>query len=268
MMQPADHGAPPDRPGRWRFRRPQHWAVFLEPEMHATVVVIGDISLEHATQVPFTEPDHVVPTISPDRSDQPLYIKNLPGRLERRHDLPDPHGLDLPHEGIAVDAVTVPQQESRSGVPGIHLQDPECRPLEGRMRCHVKCTNRRDAFSTISSTCRTWQVNVGTLKKSIETISLAWLCRNALQVWDGGRVLPMSWRSSAVRRGLPRRLVRLSQRQKARNPRRCHRTMVSGVTISNGRRQPGQRRDRRIQSIRSRFFRGGRFLPRWRTWIW
>ena len=107
---------------------------------------------------------------------------------------------------------------------------------------------------------------VGTTKRSIEAIPSAWFRRNVLQPCDGGRrrramylateVWPTSmpslrsspWMRGAPQRGFARLISRIScrtskgtlglpgrrrdfQRQKLRNPARCHRRIVSGRTI-------------------------------------
>ena len=60
--------------------------------------------------MPLPQHDHVVQALSPDRPDQPLYIRILPGRLVQCDDLLNPQGPDLPQKGVAVDPVPVAQQ--------------------------------------------------------------------------------------------------------------------------------------------------------------
>jgi hypothetical protein len=50
----------------------------------------------------------------------------------------------------------------------------------------LKCTIRRVEFLTIRNTWKIWQVIVGPVKKSIETISWERFFRKAFQLWDGG----------------------------------------------------------------------------------
>jgi hypothetical protein len=50
---------------------------------------------------------------------------------------------------------------------------------------------RRRSFDRTRKTNSTWNVAVGTVKKSTETISLAWFFRNVRQLWEGG----FKWRT-------------------------------------------------------------------------
>src|SRR4029077_6029454 len=71
-------------------------------------------------------------------------------------------------------------------------------------------------------------------------------------------ISPMSARSSAETFGLPARL-RDRQRQYARNPARCQRMMVSGLTIATTSRTDGNQRYSQTNRKRSELLRCGRF---------
>src|SRR6266446_285865 len=71
-------------------------------------------------------------------------------------------------------------------------------------------------------------------------------------------ISPMSLRSSAETLGLPTGLRDL-QRQYARNPVRCQRTTVAGLTIAIAARSEGNQRYSQTKSSRSVLLRRGRF---------
>jgi len=141
---------------------------------------------------------------------------------------------------------------------------------------------------------------VGTTKRSIEAIPSAWFRRNVLQPCDGGRrrramyleteVWPTSmpslrsspWMRGAPQRGFARLISRIScrtsrgtlglpgrrrdfQRQKPRNPARCHRTIVSGRTIVTASRTVGASRYSNMKIKRSNDLRAGRLGVRRRS---
>jgi hypothetical protein len=133
---------------------------------------------------------------------------------------------------------------------------------------------------------------VGTTNRSIEAIPSAWFRRIVLQPWDGGRlcramylateVWPTSvpslrsspWMRGAPQKGFAKLISRIScrnsratlgrpgrrdfQRQKLRNPARCHRTIVSGRTIVTASRTVGASRYSNIKKSRSNALRAGR----------
>ena len=141
---------------------------------------------------------------------------------------------------------------------------------------------------------------VGTTKRSIEAIPSAWFRRNVLQPCDGGRrrramylateVWPTSmpslrsspWMRGAPQRGFARLISRIScrtsrgtlglpgrrrdfQRQKVRNPARCHRIIVSGRTIVIASRTVGASRYSNTKIRRSNDLRAGRLGVRRRS---
>src|SRR6202022_85581 len=88
--------------------------------------------------------------------------------------------------------------------------------------------------------------------------------RGAPQSLFARLISPMSVRSSAETFGLPTRL-RDRQRQYARNPARCQRMMVSGLTIATTSRTDGNQRKSQTNRKRSVLLRCGRFGVRRRS---
>jgi hypothetical protein len=149
-------------------------------------------------------------------------------------------------------------------------------------------TISRRAWLTKISTYSVRKVSVCTVSRSAAQIDGRWLCRNVRQPWLGGdagprrryrwtealltatpsfcssprirsaphrglsrAIIAIRSRTSAVTRGRPTG-ARDRQRQNSRQPRRCQRTTVSGVTTSRCRRQSLRARRTSTQKSRSR----------------
>lgn len=135
--------------------------------------------------MPLVQHDDLIEELSADTADDSLDIGVLP-----RTPWGDQHLFDalVPHqlpEDVTVDPIAIAQQIPRCLVPGERVHD-----LLGRPRgCRVltwQCTIRRRSCTRITRTKSTLYVTVGTTKKSMETKSLTWLCRNAFHVGEGG----------------------------------------------------------------------------------
>ena len=78
VMQTTDFG---DRDDRTALRR-LDWAtvggVLVEREMCASLMVVREVADQDAAQVPFTEDEHVIQTLPPDRPDEALREGILP----------------------------------------------------------------------------------------------------------------------------------------------------------------------------------------------
>ena len=104
MMQPTD------------FRNRNHstligWLDFswfgrvaIQGEMRARFVVVLEVGGENPNQVSLVDDDHVIETLTSDRTDQTFHERILPWRTVRRDDLVDAHVLDAFSEILAVDA--------------------------------------------------------------------------------------------------------------------------------------------------------------------
>src|SRR5215831_9543483 len=61
--------------------------------MRAALMIVVHESSEMAIQTGFTEYDHVIQALPPNRADHPLDVSSLPGRPGRREHLLDAHRL-------------------------------------------------------------------------------------------------------------------------------------------------------------------------------
>ena len=91
-------------------------------------MVIVEIGIQNPLQVDLVQHDQVVEAFPANRSDDPLDVRILPGRLGRDRDFVDAQPLDAFAEVVAVDAVAVSDHVSRGFVEGEGLDDLLSRP--------------------------------------------------------------------------------------------------------------------------------------------
>ena len=221
----------------------------------------------------FAKHDHVV---DHSRRIEPMSLNAsiLPGRSGCDRMVPNAHRTDPLQEDSSIRGVSIPNEISRRVVPRERLGDLARDPLRGWVCRHakrypksssvayndktiqnLKCdrrqdkeVDRRDAVDVIAEkrppALRRWprvaahvpsDRRLGDLEAELEQLT------GAPQSTFARLISPMSVRSSAETFGLPTRL-RDRQRQYARNPARCQRMMVSGLTIATTSRTDGNQR--------------------------
>ena len=160
------------------------WAVLAECLMRAHRVVVARVALQEPTQMPFTEHDHLLEALAPDRADEPLRERVLPGARGRRQDFADPHAPDSLPKHVTVDAVAIVEQIGWRGLVG--EVSTTCWAVQAAVGCSVtaKWRTRWRWWASTTRTKSTRKPAVGTVKKSRETRSRTWLVRNVRQVWE------------------------------------------------------------------------------------
>ena len=78
--------------------------------MSPQLIVVG--SILQPAQVSFTQDDHVIDALAPDRADQPFSKPILPGRSRNRL-VTNPHGRDVRKRKVQKD---FHEQEGRNGI--------------------------------------------------------------------------------------------------------------------------------------------------------
>ena len=73
-------------------------------------MVVFEVGFEDLPQLPFIEHDHSIEAFTPNRTNQSLDVRALPGRSRGDHLLLDGHAHNPLHEDRAVDRIAVPQQ--------------------------------------------------------------------------------------------------------------------------------------------------------------
>src|SRR5262245_11877970 len=81
--------------------------VLAQSQMRARLVVVNAVRREDPPQMLFAKDQHMVQTLAPQRPDQALHVRVLPGRSRRYRPIPNAHrpqpvGEDLPITAIIV----------------------------------------------------------------------------------------------------------------------------------------------------------------------
>jgi hypothetical protein len=118
--------------------RPHVRRILVEREMRARPVIIREVRDQRASQMPLAENDDMVQTLAPDRTDQALRERILPGASRSREHLSDAHPLHALAEGVPVDGVLIAQEIGWRGVVGESVHDLLSGPRSGRMRGDVE----------------------------------------------------------------------------------------------------------------------------------
>src|ERR1700721_2752631 len=105
--------------------------------MCSDAVVIVSIGFKNPTQMRLAQDNDVVPTLTPDRSDQPFGKAILPRRGWCNGLVPDAHGTQSARDDNAVDSIPISDHIARSHVPGKRLGYLTCNPLRRRVGCDV-----------------------------------------------------------------------------------------------------------------------------------
>ena len=85
--------------------------------------------------------DHVIEALAPDRTDEALDVRILPGRPGSDEHFGDPESGQPASEAIAVDGITIAQEVPRRGIPREGLDDLPGRPFRGRVFRDVEVEN-------------------------------------------------------------------------------------------------------------------------------
>jgi hypothetical protein len=96
------------------------------------------VRFEQITEVPFANHNHMVKTIPPDRSDEPLRTSVLPWRSWRDRPIPYAHRPKPAKKGMAIDAIPVANNVSRRLLPPTCLGQLPGNPFRARMRSYAQ----------------------------------------------------------------------------------------------------------------------------------
>src|SRR5215471_3756075 len=141
MMEPTHLRDRDDPPGLWCLDGARLGCVLLQAQVCATPMIIVRESSEVARQAGFTEYDHVIQALPPNRADHPLDVGSLPRRPGCREHLFDAHRLHLLHEVRPEDPIAIAQQIARRGLPRKGLPQLLSSPFCSRMSGDAKMQN-------------------------------------------------------------------------------------------------------------------------------
>ena len=141
MVKPADSRNRDHLAAIWRLDGTSIWAVFVERQMGARVVIVVGVRDQNPAEVPLVNHDYMVKTLAANRADDALDVGILPWRSWRRNDLCDPHDPSPLPKGFCVRLVAVAQQVERRCVPRKCLCDLAGEPTGGGVPRDVQMQN-------------------------------------------------------------------------------------------------------------------------------
>src|SRR4029450_855914 len=111
VMEPADLGDGANPAAGRRLDVSGDGAVVLQRLMRTRTIVIGHVGAQETRQMSVIENEEMVEALSSNRADDPLCEGILPGRAGGGEDLANSHALGSPRELLAVDRVSITEQE-------------------------------------------------------------------------------------------------------------------------------------------------------------
>src|SRR2546428_12552056 len=116
MVQATDFGDGNDPAEVPPLNWPAVGCILVEREVSARPVVVREVAGESAAQVPFAEDEDVIQTLAPNRADEPLREGILPGAVSRREDFTYAHALHALAERVAVDGGAIAEKKGRGRI--------------------------------------------------------------------------------------------------------------------------------------------------------
>jgi hypothetical protein len=97
--------------------------VVVERLVRTHGVVVGNVGAQKPVEMSFVQDKEMIEAVAADGADHSLHEGILPGCARGGEDLADAHALDSPRELLAVNHVSITEQEPRSGIVRERLDD-------------------------------------------------------------------------------------------------------------------------------------------------
>ena len=101
MMEPADFGQLDDLTHSRGLDFSRVGSIFVQGEVGSRELVLGEVGMQNAAEMCLAKDDHVIEVLAPDRTDEALDVRILPGRLRRigatLQEDESSHGEDIRH---------------------------------------------------------------------------------------------------------------------------------------------------------------------------
>ena len=137
VMQTADVWDLDDRAAGWRLSSPRDGRILVQCGVSSPLVIVREVVLQVAVQRALVPHDNVIETLPSEGANHMFNERILPGRMRRRQHFFDAHLLHGKPMIRSVDCITIPDDESRRGVPRPRLTELLRGPRRGRMRRDV-----------------------------------------------------------------------------------------------------------------------------------
>src|SRR5262245_28248083 len=106
--------------------------------MRARFVVVSRVGGKNTPQMGFAKDQDVIQTVVPQRPDQALHIRVLPGRPRRCWAIPNSHRAKASRKGICIRGIIVADHEGRCRSPWERFDNLLSQPLRCWMTSHRK----------------------------------------------------------------------------------------------------------------------------------
>ena len=93
------------------------WTILAQGPVGAGVIVVGRISREDPAQVRRAQDHDVVQEFAPDRTDQSLCVRILPGRSRRDRVIAYAHRAEAPEDSAAIHTIAITDEMPRCLIP-------------------------------------------------------------------------------------------------------------------------------------------------------
>ena len=116
MVQTADFGNLQDPARFGELDGSDVGGILIEREVRSSLVIVGEVPDQDATQVSFAKNENMIQTFAPDRTDEPLREGVLPWTERRGQHFTDSHALNALPKWVTVDAIAIAEEIGRRGV--------------------------------------------------------------------------------------------------------------------------------------------------------
>lgn len=113
MVQTTDLRDGNDFTLRWRLDAAWCRRVVIQREMKPGIVIVLKVFAQHAMQMGFVEYNHMIQTVSADRTDDTFAVRILPRRTGGDQDFVDSQAFYAIFEIVAVGAVAITNEKTR-----------------------------------------------------------------------------------------------------------------------------------------------------------
>jgi hypothetical protein len=120
------------------LHRARDWSVHFQGAVAAPAMIVLEVVAEKASQVAFTEDDHVIEALTPNAADDSLHEGTLPRAPRRGENLLDAEAFHTRLELVPVDAIAISDEEPRGRLPRERFGELLGGPLRGRLFGHVE----------------------------------------------------------------------------------------------------------------------------------
>ncbi len=123
VMEPADLRKRRDLATADRLHRPSEGRILVQRQVTSGAMIIVQVGYQDPVKMAFVQDDDMIETFAPDRTDNALDVRRLPGRARRGQHFRGPHTSQALQRGPPIDAVAIADHVKRRRIPWKRLDD-------------------------------------------------------------------------------------------------------------------------------------------------